>query len=96
MTVSYQYDAASNRTRLTYPDASYITYDYDQLNRMTAVKNSAGTALGSYSYDDRSRRTELGYANGARAQYSYDTASRLLSLGNGDSHQLKEDTDPTQ
>ncbi len=48
-TVSYQYDAASNRTRLTYPDASYITYDYDELSRMTAVRDSSGTALASYS-----------------------------------------------
>ena len=43
----------------------YITYDYDELNRMTAVRNSSGTALASYNFDDRSRRTGLNYANGA-------------------------------
>ena len=64
-TVSYQYDAASNRTRLTYPDASYITYDYDELNRMTAVRDSTGTALASYTYDSRSRRTVLGQSGGS-------------------------------
>jgi YD repeat-containing protein len=69
-------------TRLTYPDASYITYDYDELSRMTAVRNSSGTALASYSFDGRSRRTGLTYANGAGANYSYDTASRLSYLDN--------------
>ena len=63
-------------------DASYITYTYDKLNRMTAVKNSSGTALASYTYDERSRRTALSYANGAGAQYNYDPASRLLWVDN--------------
>jgi YD repeat-containing protein len=54
----------SGGTPLTYPDSTYLTYDYDELNRMTAVRNSAGTALASYSFDDRSRRTALTYANG--------------------------------
>ena len=47
----------SGGTRLTYPDNTHITYDYDGLNRRTAVRNSAGTALASYRFDARSRRT---------------------------------------
>ena len=35
---------ASNRTRLTHPDSTYIPYGYDQLHRMTPVRNSGGTA----------------------------------------------------
>jgi YD repeat-containing protein len=81
-TVAYQYDLASNRTRLTYPDSTYITYGYDQLGQLRRVKNQAGTILAQYSYDGRSRRTALDYANGAGMDYSYDTASRLLSLDN--------------
>jgi YD repeat-containing protein len=34
----------SGGTRLTYPDGTYITYDYDELNRLTAVRDSFGTA----------------------------------------------------
>ena len=41
---------------MTYPDSTYITYDYDELNRMTAVRYSSGTALAAYSFDDRSRQ----------------------------------------
>jgi YD repeat-containing protein len=71
-------------------EGTYITYDYDELNRMTAVRDSSGTALASYSFDDRSRRTGLTYANGASASYTYDTASRLLSLDNttGNGHHI--------
>jgi len=58
-------ESAGNRMRLTYPDNTYITYDYDELNRMTAVRDPNGVALASYSFDDRSRRTGLAYANGA-------------------------------
>jgi len=55
---------------------------HDELNRMTAVRDSAGTALASYSFDARFRRTGLTYVNGASAAYSYDTASRLLYVDN--------------
>jgi YD repeat-containing protein len=38
-TLSYQHDAASNRTRMTWPDAGanalYVQYVYDVLNRVT-------------------------------------------------------------
>ena len=52
------------------------------MSRLTAVRNSSGTALASYTYDSRSRRTALDYTNGAGADYSYDTASRLLYIDN--------------
>jgi YD repeat-containing protein len=52
------------------------------LNRLTAVRNSSGTALASYTYDERSRRSNLTYLNGAYANYSYDAASRLLYVDN--------------
>jgi hypothetical protein len=43
----------SGGTRPTYPDSTYITYDYDELNRMTAVRNSSGMALASYRINER-------------------------------------------
>lgn len=48
--------AAGNRTRLTYLDSSYITCEYDGMNRLTAVKNSSGAAVARYTFDWRSRR----------------------------------------
>jgi RHS repeat-associated protein len=81
-TVAYQYDAASNRTRLTYPDSTYVTYEYDAMNRLRIVRDQSGTILAQYNFDWRSRRENLSYANGARIEYLYDVASRTVSVDN--------------
>jgi len=86
--IAYEYDPVGNRTKLTYPDATYLTYIYDQLNRLTSVSSSslrggaagADEAISSYTYDALSRRTGLTYANNTRTTYTYDAANRLLSL----------------
>jgi RHS repeat-associated protein len=78
--LSYQYDVSSNRTRLTWPDGMYVTYEYDTAGSVTAVKDSAGVSLAAFSYDDLGRRTGLGRANGAGTGYAWDAASRLSSL----------------
>ncbi len=83
-TVSYQYDAAGRRTRMTWPDGFYVTYSYDLLNRVTAIReNGAGSGIGvlaSYRYDERGRRAELTRGNGTVTGYAYDAVSRLASL----------------
>lgn len=80
-TVSYQYDAAGNRTRTTWPDAYFVSYEYDALNRMTQVWEGAigTTRLAQYTYDALSRREALQYANAASNQvgYSYRPDSQL-------------------
>src|SRR6185436_15890239 len=59
--LQFQYDNASNRTRVTFPDSNYFTYDYDVINRVTAVhENGAASGAGVleiYAYDRLSRRT---------------------------------------
>ncbi len=37
-TVSYQYDAASRRTRMTWPDAVFVTYAYNTASQLTAIR----------------------------------------------------------
>ena len=75
-TVSYQYDAAGRRTRLTWPDAFYVTYDYDTLSRMTHIRENGATS----AYDTYGRRTSLTRGNGTVTNYSYDAMSRLEEL----------------
>lgn len=83
-TLGFLYDAAGNRTRLTYPDSNYIQYDYDALDRMTYVRENGATSgigvLAQNSYDALSRRATLTRSNGSVTGYGYDIASRLNSL----------------
>ena len=80
-TVSYQYDPAGNRTRITWPDtAFFVTYAYDALNRPTLVKEVGVTALATYGYDDLSRVTSIALGNGTSKSMSFDAQGRLGTL----------------
>jgi len=83
-TMSSQYDLAGRRTRLTWPDAFYVTYDYDVTGNMTAIReNGAASGIGvlaTYAYDDLGRRTSVTRGNGTTTSYGYDAVSRLTSL----------------
>ncbi|MEQ1707983.1 MAG: RHS repeat-associated core domain-containing protein [Terricaulis sp.] len=83
-TLSYQYDAASRRTRMNWPDGFYVTYDYDLTNAMTAMRENGAASgagvLASLAYDNLGRRVSLTRGNGAVTAYAYDAASRLQTL----------------
>ena len=79
-TVGYQYDAAGRRTRLTWPDTYYVTYDYQVTGEMTTIKENGTTTLGTYAYDDLGRRKTLTRGNGVITTFGYDPVSRLSSL----------------
>ncbi len=81
-TVAYEYDAAGNRTKLVYPDGTYVTYLYDTLERLDQIKDASGKVLAEYSYDKTSRRTQLSLANGTQTNYQYDAIFRLTNLSN--------------
>jgi RHS repeat-associated protein len=76
---SCTYDAASNRTSLTAPDGSTNSYQYDTLNRLTALTNSLTGQFG-FGYDALNRRTQLTRPNGVNTNYNYDSVSHLLSV----------------
>jgi hypothetical protein len=88
--LSYPYAAASNRTRITWPDtganALYVAYVYDVLNRVTQIEENGATSgaglLASYAYDSLGRRSSVARAggSGAATAYGYDGASRLYTL----------------
>lgn len=78
---SLQYDVAGRMTRQTWADGFYVTYEYNNANAVTAIRENGGTVLASFSYDDFGRRTSLSRANGTVTTYGYDAASRLTSLG---------------
>lgn len=78
-TLSYQYDIAGRRTRVTHPDGVYFTYDFSPAGQVTAVKEYTSTNLVTYSYDGLGRATALNRANGKNTTLSYDPVSRPSS-----------------
>jgi RHS repeat-associated protein len=78
--ISYLYDARGNRRRLTFPDGIFFSFDYDALDRMTAIReNGESTAVTSITYNSpRGLRTSL--TGGVATTYDYDFAGRLSSL----------------
>ena len=79
-TVGYGYDAAGNRTRLDYPDAAFVTYAYDELGRMTEVRDGGVTLLAQYVYDPLSRLTTTTYDNGAQTSHDYELDDDLTQV----------------
>jgi RHS repeat-associated protein len=49
--VLYEYDLAGNRTRLTYPDGTWLAYEYDPLNRPVTIRDPALPALADLDTD---------------------------------------------
>lgn len=83
--LAYQYDAAGQRTRLTWPDSEYVVYNRDILSRISSASLNGSTPIFQPLYDNYSRLATLNRRNGASwsspSTYGYDGLSRLTSLG---------------
>lgn len=79
-TLTSGFDVQGNRTQLTHPDGTYVTYSYDAAGRPTAILRSGSVAIASYTYDAAGRRT--GFNGAVTTSYGYDAAGRLNSLTN--------------
>jgi RHS repeat-associated protein len=75
---------AGRRTRLTWPDTFYVTYDHLLTGETTAIReNGAASGIGviaSLAYDGLGRRESLTLGNGVATSYRYDPVSRLDEL----------------
>lgn len=76
-TLSYQYDTAGRRTRITHPGGIDFGYSFDVLNRLTAV-DAEGSDLFSFHFTNQGR---LNHRNGRGSNletfFGYDAAGRL-------------------
>jgi RHS repeat-associated protein len=86
--LSYQYDADSNRTRVTYNDGKYVDYGYDGLDRPSSiVRSGSGSAtIASYTYNARGARATMG--GGFTTSYNYYPDGRLSQLTNTPSNPI--------
>jgi RHS repeat-associated protein len=82
--LAYQYDADGNRTRVTWPDGTYVQYTFDGLDRMDQVRENGATTgaglLADYSYNALNLRTQLARGNNTVTAFNYDGGARLSVL----------------
>ena len=90
-TTSYAYDLADNLTAITYPDGRIVTYQRDELGRVSAIRTQADAAsppqslVSAIAYLPFGPVESLTYANGLVADYAYDQDYRLTGITTGDS-----------
>jgi RHS repeat-associated protein len=77
-TLGYQHDGDGNRTRLTFPDGQYFSYEYDGLDRPIRIRENGGTEIASFSWNGRGERTGIG--GGFGTGFSYDGIGRLAGI----------------
>lgn len=75
-----RYDGAGRRTRLTWNDDFYLTYEYDATGAMTALRENGVVALATYQYDALGRRQSLVRGNGVSTNYGF-TGPEMSSFG---------------
>jgi RHS repeat-associated protein len=81
------FDAMDRLTRLEYPDGMAVEYQYDSLNRLSAVPGFAA----EIAYNAAGQKTRFLYANGAESHYSYDARERLTGLATASGGALIQD-----
>jgi len=81
LALTYAYDPAGRRTRITWPDTGFfVTYAYDAAGAATAIRDKDGVDLVRFYYDALGRRARVERGNGVVTHYAYDVVSRLQSL----------------
>jgi YD repeat-containing protein len=80
-TLSYLYDAAGNRTRVTHPDAAWLGYQYDVLGRMTGLDSSGTTGLVTQTFNAYGLPATLArYSSAHDATFGYSPVGLLTSM----------------
>ena len=88
-TLSYTYDDAGNllTTRSSNANGVSVDYSYDDLNRLSTVKDNRLVALNggitSYGYDPVGNLESYLYPNGVTTSYHYNSLNRLTSMNLG-------------
>ena len=70
------FDAAGRRTRITYPDGFYVSYEYSGSGGVDLIKENGSLILADYDYDAFRRKEKITLGNGIYTSYGYDLAGR--------------------
>lgn len=82
-TLSNAFDAAGNRTELTWMDGAKTSFAYDPASRMSAIYEGpvgSTVTLESFGYDGLGRKTAQSGRYGQSSGFGYDAVSRLSSI----------------
>ena len=97
-TVKYEYNGDGDRIKMV-DGTGTTTYEYDQLDRLTATKDGHGDTVG-YEYNLADQQTKITYPNGKAVTREYDNAGRLKSVTDWAEHTTKfaynADSEPTK
>ena len=78
----YGYDAAGNRTSLTFPDLQEFRYTYSSGGQFDRIKDPGNASIANYNYDTEGRLKKIDRNVGAPDQtWTYDAIGRLASTG---------------
>lgn len=92
LAVTYQYDAAGQRTAITYPSGKTVNYSYAQ-GLVNAISSNGNSLLSQIQYQPFGDVKSALYGNGVTSARSFDADGRLLAfdLGENRSRQLSYD-----
>src|SRR5262249_48357101 len=77
--VSYEYDAAGQRTKLTDSNGRAVRYEYNAQNQLAAIVLPDGGRIGLEG-DEKSRPRRGRYPNGITGQWEYDANDRVTAI----------------
>jgi RHS repeat-associated protein len=78
-TLGYRYDLDGNRVKLTYPDATAVTYTFNKASQLSSLVDWASRSV-SYTYWGDGIVKTATNPNASVATYAYDNARRLVDL----------------
>jgi RHS repeat-associated protein len=79
--VGYEYDFSGNITNVSYASGLNITYSYDPLNRISAIRDTTNAVpLVAYEYDAAGKLTKRAIENGTENVYAWDAVGRVTNM----------------
>jgi len=80
-TLTYGYDNAGRRNKLTYPDGFYLTYNHESDSSLAGIYvNTDILPVVSYTYDSLNRLTDIARGNNANSQLGYTPLNQLQNF----------------
>src|SRR5262249_42769290 len=74
------YDALGRQIRTVYFDDRVERYEYDDRDRVSAIRMDQGDPIVEFTYDDMDRLVERRWADGRRVVIVYGTQNQILGL----------------